>query len=158
MILNHNEVQFRVLFFLVSFLVLGYSSNLAIVLQVFCLFYLLFLQFAILLSLGFVVILSSLCIFLIFVFQYRFGLFQITCHRFVSIVERLDSINCSFGRLQRANAAISLSFLNLLPIMPGFCIAISICDSLLQTQLLWYLLLSGLLHVLEGILGHFQGT
>ena len=73
----------------------SYSSNLAIVLQVFCLFYLLFLQFAVLLSLGFAVILSSLCIFLIFVFQYRFGLFQIACHRFVSVVERLDSTNRS---------------------------------------------------------------
>ena len=68
------------------------SSNLAIVLQVFCLFYLLFLQFAVLLSLGFVVILSSLCIYLMFVLQYRFSLFQIACHLFVSIVERLDSI------------------------------------------------------------------
>ena len=69
-----------------------YSSNLAIVLQLFCLFYLLFLQFAVLLSLGFVVILSSPCSFLIFVFQYRFGLFQIAYNRFVSVVERLDSI------------------------------------------------------------------
>ena len=69
-----------------------YSSNLAIVFQLFCLFYLLFLQFAVLLSLGFVVILSSPCSFLIFVFQYRFGLFQIAYNRFVSVVEGLDSI------------------------------------------------------------------
>ena len=70
----------------------SFSPNLATVLQVFCLFYLLFFQFAVLVSLSFVVILSSLCIYLIFVLQYHFSLFQIACHRFVSVVERLDSI------------------------------------------------------------------
>ena len=119
----------------------SFSSNLAIVLQVFCLFYF-FFQFSVLLSLSFVVILFSLCIYLIFVLQYRFSLFQIACHRFVSVVERLDS----------AKAASLLPFFYLLPILPGFCITISICDSLLQTKLFWYLLLSALLHVLEGIL------
>ena len=134
MILN-LLVQFRVLFFLVSLLVLGYSSNLAIVLQVFCLFYLLFLQFAVLLLVGFVVMLSSLC----FSVPLWFGL------------NRMPSLHFSCRKA-------SLPFFNLLPIVPGFCITISICDSLLQTQLLRFLLLSGLLHVLEGILRYFQGT
>ena len=88
MILN-LLVQFTVLFFFGLFARPSFSSSLAIVLQVFCLFYLLFFQFAVLLSLSFVVILSSICIYLIFVLQYRFNLFQIACHRFVSVGERL---------------------------------------------------------------------
>ena len=91
MILN-LLVQFRVLYLFGLFARPFYSSNLVIVLQLFCLFYLLFLQFAVLLSLSFVVISSSPGSFLIFVFQYRFGLFQIACNRFVSVVELLDSI------------------------------------------------------------------
>ena len=70
----------------------SFSSNLANCLASIFLVLLAFFQFAVLLSLSFVVILSSLCIYLIFVLQYRFSLFQIACHRFVSVVERLDSI------------------------------------------------------------------
>ena len=159
MILN-LLVQFTVLFFLASLLVLVFH----LILLLSCKYFVCFICFfhsvcRWLLSLSFVVIFSSLCIYLIFVLQYRFSLFQIACHRFVSVVERLYiQQSCSFGRLRRAKAATSLPFLNLLPIVPGFCNTISICDSLLQTQLLLYLLLSGLLHVLEGIVRHFQGT
>ena len=127
---------------LVSLLVLVFHLILLLSCKYFACFICFFFQFSVLLSLSFVVILFSLCIYLIFVLQYRFSLFQIACHRFVSVVERLDS----------AKAASLLPFFYLLPILPGFCITISICDSLLQTKLLWYLLLSGLLHVLEGIL------
>ena len=142
MILN-LLVQFTVLFFLVSLLVLVFH----LILLLSCKYFVCFICFfhsvcRWLLSLSFVVILISLCIYLIFVLQYRFSLFQIACHRFVSVVERLDS----------AKAASLLPFFYLLPIVAGLCITISICDSLLQTKLLWYLLLSGLLHVLEGIL------
>ena len=102
MILN-LLVQFTVLFFLVSLLVLGFHLILLIVLQVFCLFYLLFFQFAVLLLLSFVVIFSSLCIYLIFVLQYPFSLFQIACHRFVSVVERLDSIKLFVRKIKACN-------------------------------------------------------
>ena len=48
---------------------------------------------------------------------------------------RKARFNKSFGnRLNHANAATSLPFFNLLPIVAGFCITISICDSFLQTQ------------------------
>ena len=70
----------------------SFSSNLANCLASILLVLFAFFQFAVLLSLSFVVIFSSLCIYLIFVLQYRFSLFQIACHRFVSVVERLDSI------------------------------------------------------------------
>ena len=66
------------------------SSNLAIVLQVFCLFYLLFFFSLPLIAIAqSLVTLSSLCVYLVFVLQYHFSLFQIACHRFVSVVERL---------------------------------------------------------------------
>ena len=92
MILN-LLVQFTVLFSLVSLLVLVFH----LILLLSCKYFVCFICFfhsvcRWLLSLSFVVIFSSLCIYLIFVLQYRFSLFQITRHRFVSVVERLDSI------------------------------------------------------------------
>ena len=92
MILN-LLVQFTVLFFLVSLLVLVFH----LILLLSCKYFVCFICFfhsvcRWLLSLSFVVIFSSLCIYLIFVLQYPFSLFQIACHRFVSVVERLDSI------------------------------------------------------------------
>ena len=82
-------VQFTVLFFLVSLLVLVFH----LILLLSCKYFVCFICFfhsvcRWLLSLSFVVIFSSLCIYLIFVLQYRFSLFQIACHCFVSVVER----------------------------------------------------------------------
>ena len=54
----------------------SFSSNLASCLASIFLVLLAFFQFAVLLSLSFVVILSSLCIYLIFVLQYRFSYFR----------------------------------------------------------------------------------
>ena len=78
------------LFFLVSLVVLVFH----LILLLSCKYFVCFICFfhsvcRWLLSLSFVVIFSSLCIYLIFVLQYRFSLFQIACHRFVSVVERL---------------------------------------------------------------------
>ena len=82
----------------------SFSSNLAN-----CLASILLVLFAFfsvcrwLLSLSFVVIFSSLCIYLIFVLQYPFSLFQIACHRFVSVVERLDSIKLFVRKIKACN-------------------------------------------------------
>ena len=38
-----------------------------------------------------------------FVLQYRFSLFQIVCHRFVSVVERLDSIKLFVRKIKACN-------------------------------------------------------
>ena len=73
-------------------LVLVFHLILLLSCKYFACFICFFFQFAVLVSLSFVVILSSLCIYLMFVLQYHFSLFQIACHRFVSVVERLDSI------------------------------------------------------------------
>ena len=70
----------------------------------------------------------------------------------------MDSIKLFVRKIKACKGRDFTSLLKPFAIVPGYCITIRICDSLLQTQLLGYLLLSGLLHVLEGILRHLQGT
>ena len=82
-------VQFTVLFFLVSLLVLVFHLILLLSCKYFVCFICFFSSLPLIAIAQFLVTLSSLCVYLVFVLQYHFSLFQIACHRFVSVVERL---------------------------------------------------------------------
>ena len=99
MILN-LLVQFTVLFFLVSLVVLVFHLILLLSCKYFVCFICFFFSLPLIAIAQFLVTLSSLCVYLVFVLQYHFSLFQIACHRFVSVVERLDSIKLFFRKIK----------------------------------------------------------
>ena len=102
MILN-LLVQFTVLFFLVSLLVLVFHLILLLSCKYFVCFICFFFSLPLIAIAQFLVTLSSLCVYLVFVLQYHFSLFQIACHRFVSVVERLDSIKLFVRKIKACN-------------------------------------------------------
>ena len=159
MILN-LFVQFRVSFFLVSLLVLVIH----LILLLSCKYFACFICFFFSLPYCYRSVLQLFYLHFVF-FNFCFSVpLWFVSNRMPSLRFscRKARFNKSFkivrSRSKRANAATSPPFFNFLPIVPGFCITISIRDSLLQTQLLRFLLLFGLLHVLERILRYFQGT
>ena len=120
MILN-LLVQLIVLFFLFSLLVLVFHLILLFSCKYFACLICFFSVCRIALAQFCSFFLPSLCIYLMFVLQYRFSLFQIVCHRFVSVVERLDSIKLFIRKIKACKGRVFTSLLkDCYPVCPRF--------------------------------------
>ena len=114
-------VQFTVLFFLFSLLVLVFHLILLFSCKYFACFICFFSVCRIALAQFCSFFLPSLCIYLMFVLQFRFSLFQIVCHHFVSVVERLDSIKLFTRKIKACKGRVFTSLLkDCYPVCPQF--------------------------------------